>query len=189
MKSKLTLQNLFKTLSNQTRLEIIVSIFDNNLTASEIAERINRDISTVYRHLIHLKNLGILKSKRVKGIEYFDFSSIKIFQLLESAFEFISEINGEKYIDCSKLKHCYFDNNPLEISPDYILDLRGEICPTPDIQTRKMIDKMKKNQILLVIVDYPLSAERIPVSVIKKGAKIIGRVSEKPGEVKLYIQK
>lgn len=190
MKNKLSLQILFKTLSNQTRIEIIMSIFDNHLTASEIANRINKDVSTVYRHLVHLKKIGILTSKRIKGIEYFDFSSPKVFQLIENAIEFVNEINGSKVIDCSKLQNCYFDDTlSKDIKPDYILDMRGEICPVPDIKTRNMLDEIDKGKILLVIVDYPLSAERIPISATKKGAQVIKKITSPTGDVKLYIQK
>ena len=41
---------------------------------------------------------------------------------------------------------------------------------------------MKKGQILLVIVDYSLSAERIPISIAKEGHILLGKVNEqKPG--------
>ena len=45
---------------------------------------------------------------------------------------------------------------------DKTLDVRGEICPNPDAKTRTMLEKMDKGQILAVLVDYPLSVERIP---------------------------
>lgn len=189
LKNKLTLQNLFKIFSSQTKLEILITIFDNNLTASEIANRLNKDLSTIYRHLVQLKNIGILKSKRVKGIEYFDFSSTKVFQLIENAIEFLNEINGEHVIDCSSLKECFFAKSPNNLNPDYVLDVRGEICPVPDIKTRKMLETLEEGKILLVIVDYPLSAERISISVSKMGSKVLAKISEKAGEVKIFIQK
>lgn len=189
MGKNLTLQDLFKALSNQTRMEILIAIFDNYLTATEIAKKLNYDISTIYRHLTHMKKLGLLKSERKNGIEYFDFSSIKIFHLIENAIEFISEIKGNKVIDCTHMGRCLLDQNSLNIDPDMILDMRGEICPVPDIQTRKVLKNMKKGQILLVIVDYSLSAERIPISIAKEGHILLGKVNEIPGETKLYIKR
>ncbi|WGS64317.1 sulfurtransferase TusA family protein [Marinitoga aeolica] len=189
MKKNLTLQDLFKALANQIRMEILISIFDNYLTASEIAEKLNHDISTIYRHLLHMKKIGILKSERKNGIEYFDFSSTKIFHIIENAIEFISEIKGNKVIDCTHMGRCLLDQNSLNIEPDMILDMRGEICPVPDIQTRKVLKNMKKEQVLLVIVDYPLSAERIPISIAKEGHILLGKINEIPGETKLYIKR
>jgi len=49
-----------------------------------------------------------------------------------------------------------------EIKVDKTLDVRGEICPNPDVKTRATLEKMEKGQILEVLVDYPLSVERIP---------------------------
>ncbi|WP_129409770.1 sulfurtransferase TusA family protein [Marinitoga lauensis] len=189
MKKNISLQDLFKVLSNQTRLEILMAIFDNYLTASEIARKLNYDISTIYRHLLHMKKLGILKSERRNGIEFFDFSSTKIFHIIENAIDFISEIKGNKIIDCTEMEKCLLDQNSLDIEPDMILDMRGEICPVPDIKARKVLKNMKKGQILLVIVDYPLSAERIPISIAKEGHTLLGKINEIPGETKLYIKR
>jgi len=49
-----------------------------------------------------------------------------------------------------------------EIKVDKTLDVRGEICPNPDVRTMTTLEKMEKGQILEVLVDYPLSVERIP---------------------------
>ena len=43
----------------------------------------------------------------------------------------------------------------------------------PDVNTQKALKKMKKGEILEVIVDYPLSLERIPRNVEKQGHKIL----------------
>ncbi|WP_432765955.1 winged helix-turn-helix domain-containing protein, partial [Mesotoga prima] len=56
----LKLPDLFRTLSNQTRLEILTMLMDNYLTATEIATLLQIDLSTVYRHLKQMKKLGIL---------------------------------------------------------------------------------------------------------------------------------
>lgn len=189
LQKKLTLHYLFKIFSSQTKLEILMTIFDNYLTTSEIANKLNKDISTIYRHLVQLKNVGILKSKRIKGVEYFDFSSTKIFQLIEKAMEFLNEVNGEHVIDSTNLKYCFITKEHANFKADYILDMRGEICPVPDIKTRKILETLEKGKILLVIVDYPLSAERIPISVSKMGSKVLAKFSEKAGEVKIFIQK
>jgi tRNA 2-thiouridine synthesizing protein A len=56
---------------------------------------------------------------------------------------------------------------------DETLDVRGEICPYPDIKTRKKLKQMKPGQILEVLTDYPLSVERIPRNVKKEGHKVL----------------
>ncbi|HEY62843.1 MAG TPA: hypothetical protein G4N95_09365 [Anaerolineae bacterium] len=59
------------------------------------------------------------------------------------------------------------------ITPDKKLDERGKICPYPDVDTMVALKKMKKGEILEVLVDYPLSVERIPRNAKKKGHKIL----------------
>jgi DNA-binding transcriptional ArsR family regulator len=141
----LNIKDFFKALSNQTRLEILLMILDNYLTASEIADKLNMDVSTVYRHLKYLKNLGILKSKRIKGVELFDFVSTKVFNVVENAIEFISEVNGTRIFDNDIDKKYFFDVKN-DIEPSKIIDMRGEVCPVPDIQAKNFLSSMKKGR-------------------------------------------
>ncbi len=60
-----------------------------------------------------------------------------------------------------------------EIRPDKTLDTKGEICPYPDVKTKKTLKKMEKGQILEVLTDYPLSVERIPRTAEKEGHKVL----------------
>ena len=60
-----------------------------------------------------------------------------------------------------------------EIKPDKTLDVKGEICPNPDVKTMTTLEKMEKGQILEVLVDYPLSVERIPTSAEKRKHKVL----------------
>ena len=60
-----------------------------------------------------------------------------------------------------------------EIKPDKTLDVRGQICPYPDLRTMVTLKKMKKGEILEVLVDYPLSVERVPKNVEKSGHKML----------------
>jgi TusA-related sulfurtransferase len=41
------------------------------------------------------------------------------------------------------------------ITPTKSLDVRGEICPYPDVNTMTTLKRMKKGEILEVLVDYP----------------------------------
>ena len=60
-----------------------------------------------------------------------------------------------------------------EMKVDKTLDVRGEICPNPDVKTMTTLEKMEKGQILEVLVDYPLSVERIPRNVENRKHKIL----------------
>ena len=57
--------------------------------------------------------------------------------------------------------------------PTEVLDVRGEVCPYPDVKTQKKIKSMKSGDILEVLIDYPLSAERIPRSMEKRGHEVL----------------
>ncbi len=56
---------------------------------------------------------------------------------------------------------------------DESLDVRGEICPYPDIKARKKLKEMSSGQVLEVLTDYPLSLERIPRNSEKEGHKVL----------------
>jgi len=75
-----------------------------------------------------------------------------------------------------------------EIKPDETLDVRGEICPNPDVKTMVKLKKMAQGQILEVLVDYPLSVERIPANAEKNGHKVL-KVEKVDGpDHKIYIE-
>jgi len=60
-----------------------------------------------------------------------------------------------------------------EITPTKTIDERGKICPYPDVDTMTTLKKMNKGEILEVLIDYPLSVERIPRSAQKQGHKVL----------------
>ena len=59
------------------------------------------------------------------------------------------------------------------ITPTKTLDVRGEICPYPDVNSMTTLKQMNKGEILEILVDYPLSVERIPRSARKWGHKVL----------------
>ena len=59
------------------------------------------------------------------------------------------------------------------IVPTKTLDVRGEICPYPDVNTMTTLKQMNKGEILEILVDYPMSVERIPRSAKKSGHKVL----------------
>ncbi|MBN2045962.1 MAG: sulfurtransferase TusA family protein [Anaerolineales bacterium] len=53
------------------------------------------------------------------------------------------------------------------------LDVRGKICPYPDMDTMTTLKKMQKGEVLEVLLDYPLSVERIPRNLKKQKHKLL----------------
>lgn len=60
-----------------------------------------------------------------------------------------------------------------EIKPTKTLDVCGKICPYPDMDTMTTLKKMSKGEVLEVLLDYPLSVERIPRGAQKWGHKVL----------------
>ena len=60
------------------------------------------------------------------------------------------------------------------------LDCKGEKCPYPDVKSKKKAKKMKSGEVLEVLIDYPLSAERIPKTMESLGHEVIS--TEKTGD-------
>lgn len=53
------------------------------------------------------------------------------------------------------------------------IDERGEVCPVPDVDAKRALAKMKSGDILEVLIDYPLSKERIPANATKDGHEVL----------------
>lgn len=68
------------------------------------------------------------------------------------------------------------------------LDVRGEVCPVPDVETKRALKEMKSGEILEVIVDYPMSKERIPETVKSMGHEVLEIEEIGPSEWKIYIK-
>jgi len=76
-----------------------------------------------------------------------------------------------------------------EVKPDYTLDMRGEVCPVPDVETRRKLKSMKSGEVLEVLIDYPLSKERIPASAPKEGGEVLSIEETGPSEWRILIKK
>jgi TusA-related sulfurtransferase len=60
------------------------------------------------------------------------------------------------------------------------LDCSGDVCPYPDVKSKRKVKKMNSGDVLEILVDYPLSAERIPETMESLGHKVLS--VEKPGD-------
>ncbi|HEY8540896.1 MAG TPA: sulfurtransferase TusA family protein [Pseudothermotoga sp.] len=68
------------------------------------------------------------------------------------------------------------------------IDVRGEVCPVPDVETKRALKGMKSGEILEVWIDYPMSKERIPESVKKMGHEVLEIEEVGKSEWKIYIK-
>ena len=59
------------------------------------------------------------------------------------------------------------------IEPNETLDVRNEICSFREVRTLKKVKQMNLGEILEILTDYPLSIERIPRFLERKGHKIL----------------
>ncbi len=60
-----------------------------------------------------------------------------------------------------------------EIKATKTLDVCGEICPYPDVKSMATLKKMEKGEVLEILLDYPLSVERLPRNASKWGHKVL----------------
>lgn len=60
------------------------------------------------------------------------------------------------------------------------LDCSGDVCPYPDVKTKRKVKKMNSGEVLEILIDYPLSAERIPETMKSLGHIVLS--VEKPGD-------
>jgi tRNA 2-thiouridine synthesizing protein A len=61
----------------------------------------------------------------------------------------------------------------MNVKPTKSSDERGEVCPVPDVDAKRALAKMKSGEILEVLIDYPLSKERIPANTTKDGDELL----------------
>lgn len=53
------------------------------------------------------------------------------------------------------------------------LDTQGEICPYPLVMAQREMKKLQPGDVLIVVSDYPLSAENIPRWAQEEGHKVL----------------
>jgi len=70
------------------------------------------------------------------------------------------------------------------------IDLRGEVCPYPDVKSKRKAKKMNAGEVLEILIDYPLSAERIPKTLESLGHEImsVDKVSDSEWKILVNIK-
>ncbi len=76
-----------------------------------------------------------------------------------------------------------------ETKVDKSVDVRGEVCPIPDVEAKRALKSMESGQILEMIIDYPLSKERIPEAAKREGHEVVAIDEVAPSEWKILIKK
>jgi ArsR family transcriptional regulator len=71
-----------KAMAQHTRLKILYFLKDGEKCACEIIPRMKEDQSSISRHLVNLKNAGILESRK-KGVSvYYKIKDKRVFSIL-----------------------------------------------------------------------------------------------------------
>ncbi len=60
----------------------------------------------------------------------------------------------------------------------YVLDVKGYVCPHPQIYTKKALSKVKPGDVIEVVFDNPSSGESIAAMCETTGDEIIDRKQE-----------
>jgi TusA-related sulfurtransferase len=67
-----------------------------------------------------------------------------------------------------------------------ILDVRGEICPVPLVETVREIEKMNKGETLKVLLDHPPARRSIPLEMKEQGHEF--RLIDKGADFEIIIE-
>jgi len=169
LKKREKIVDFFKLLSNQNRIEILVLLKDRCKSTREISKRLGLDHSTVFRHLKSLEKFGLVKEiKDEKGVKFYDLASSDIYRFLELSISILKGIKTDMLTFETETK--VFPENP---TSGISLDLRGFICPIPDLEVEKALNSAKSGEILDILLDYPLSKERIVSNSIRSGNEVL----------------
>lgn len=61
---------------------------------------------------------------------------------------------------------------------EYLLDVKGYVCPHPQIYTKKALERLKSGEVLEVLFDNPSSGESISTMCDNAGDEIVRRDQE-----------
>jgi ArsR family transcriptional regulator len=81
--------NFLKALAQPTRLQILYFLKDGEQCQCKIIPRMKEDQSNISRHLTHLRDMGILDSRREGVSVYYKIKDKRIFRLLSLADQMI----------------------------------------------------------------------------------------------------
>ena len=88
--------NYLKAIAQPTRLRILYFLKDGEKCACEIIPRMKEDQSNISRHLTHMRDMGILESRREGVSIYYRIKDKRIFNLLSIVDEMVKAGIKEK---------------------------------------------------------------------------------------------
>jgi DNA-binding transcriptional ArsR family regulator len=81
--------NFLKALAQPTRLQILYFLRDGEQCQCKIIPRMREDQSNISRHLTHMRDLGILESRKEGVSVYYKIRDKRVFRLLSLADQMI----------------------------------------------------------------------------------------------------
>ncbi|WP_249870242.1 ArsR/SmtB family transcription factor [Oceanobacillus saliphilus] len=84
---------IFKALSDPTRIKILHLLFQKECSVNEIAEQLNMKQSTISHQLKYLKQLHLVKKRRDKTMAYYSPDDYHVMNLLEQTIEHSKHTN------------------------------------------------------------------------------------------------
>ena len=82
---------LFKNFSDSTRIRILYSLFDKELSVTEIADKLNMNQSAISHQLRILKNSKLIKNRRQGKTIYYSLADDHVFNIITQGIEHVSE--------------------------------------------------------------------------------------------------
>jgi TusA-related sulfurtransferase len=75
------------------------------------------------------------------------------------------------------------------VSPNAVLDMRGATCPGPIVQAKKLLDGMRKDEVLELVSDCPGIRADVRSWVKATGLQLADARESGPGEYEFHIRK
>ncbi|WP_010649597.1 ArsR/SmtB family transcription factor [Oceanobacillus massiliensis] len=81
------ISQIFKALSDPTRIKVLHLLFQRECSVNEIAEQLNMNQSAISHQLKYLKQLHLVKKRKVKTMSYYSPDDYHVMNLLEQTIE------------------------------------------------------------------------------------------------------
>lgn len=75
------------------------------------------------------------------------------------------------------------------VSPNAVLDMRGAICPGPILEAKKLLNGMKKGEVLQLVSDCPGIRADVKSWVKATGLELADAMESAPGEYRFQLRK
>ncbi len=89
-------------LADNTRLDILEELKENEKTSAEIQEKLDKSQSTISQHLKVLRDNNLVDSNRKDNVNFYFIKNSEIFRLLTIVKTFIDDIEKKQLWDSSK---------------------------------------------------------------------------------------